>query len=268
MYSYLSYKDLIASKYRNENFPKDFIEQINQLEKEKTSKLKPTFSHYGITDFQYKFYKNFQLRYYNAKNNFLTSFSSILSIIVTFLIFYLLSALKNYSYKEVSFFWPLLLFVFLYGILFHLIFDLIVKIIRYRLKLQFNSVIGESKDSIELYEKDLNNYNVLISHIEKTQLGLLYEYEKNKKNRLLKQRQFWLDLNGYKFEEEFAGILKDKGYKVKITKKSNDGGIDILVNVNGKIFQYSVKIIFQRLILTTSEHFTELLLIRDIKKEL
>ena len=51
----------------------------------------------------------------------------------------------------------------------------------------------------------------------------------NKQNR-----DWWFELSGRKFEEEFSKVLKELGYSVQTTPTSGDGGIDIIATKSGK----------------------------------
>lgn len=42
-------------------------------------------------------------------------------------------------------------------------------------------------------------------------------------------RNWWWTLDGWEFEEEVARIFRLNGYKAKVTKKTGDGGIDIIL---------------------------------------
>ena len=42
-------------------------------------------------------------------------------------------------------------------------------------------------------------------------------------------RNWWWSLDGWEFEEEVARIFRLNGYKAKVTKKTGDGGIDIIM---------------------------------------
>ena len=45
-------------------------------------------------------------------------------------------------------------------------------------------------------------------------------------------RNWWQKLDGWEFEEEVARVFRLNGYKVKVTKKTGDGGIDIILYKN------------------------------------
>ena len=45
---------------------------------------------------------------------------------------------------------------------------------------------------------------------------------------------YWQKLSGYKFEKELAQIFIKNGFDTEITKKSGDGGVDIILNPKGK----------------------------------
>lgn len=61
---------------------------------------------------------------------------------------------------------------------------------------------------------------VLFSHEKVTSL----EADPNWVNR-----GWWWKLDGWEFEEEAAKVFRLNGYKAKVTKKTSDGGIDILM---------------------------------------
>lgn len=42
-------------------------------------------------------------------------------------------------------------------------------------------------------------------------------------------RSWWWDLDGWEFEEEVAKVFRLNGYKVRVTKKTGDGGADIIM---------------------------------------
>lgn len=45
-------------------------------------------------------------------------------------------------------------------------------------------------------------------------------------------RKWWWTLDGWEFEEEVARVFRLNGYKAKVTKKTGDGGIDIILYKN------------------------------------
>ena len=47
-------------------------------------------------------------------------------------------------------------------------------------------------------------------------------------------RDWWWTLDGWEFEEEAAEILRLNGYQATVTKKTGDGGIDIILKKNGR----------------------------------
>ena len=47
-------------------------------------------------------------------------------------------------------------------------------------------------------------------------------------------RDWWWKLDGWEFEEETARIFRLNGYRVKVTQKTGDGGIDLLMYKDGK----------------------------------
>jgi len=52
------------------------------------------------------------------------------------------------------------------------------------------------------------------------------EFEAAQKRERMRE-DFWIRLNGHRFEHEFADLLRRKGWTAKVTRASGDGGIDI-----------------------------------------
>ena len=52
-------------------------------------------------------------------------------------------------------------------------------------------------------------------------------------------KNWWWSLDGWEFEEEVARVFELNGYKTKVTKKSGDGGIDIIMYKNN--YKYAVQ---------------------------
>ena len=60
----------------------------------------------------------------------------------------------------------------------------------------------------------------------------LFSHEKitsNKANLNWENRDWWWTLDGWEFEEEVAKIFRLNGYRAEVTRKTSDGGIDILM---------------------------------------
>lgn len=60
----------------------------------------------------------------------------------------------------------------------------------------------------------------------------LFSYEKitsTKANPNWANRDWWWKLDGWEFEEEVAKIFRLNGYKATVTKKTGDGGIDVIL---------------------------------------
>lgn len=65
--------------------------------------------------------------------------------------------------------------------------------------------------------------------------GYKFSYKNARLNASLwKERQWWWTLDGWQFEQEVANVFRLNGYKAKVTKGSGDGGVDIILNRNGK----------------------------------
>ncbi len=82
------------------------------------------------------------------------------------------------------------------------------------------------------FSADKNHYidSNLEAKIEQFNRAIaLYEdyLEKSKKD-------FWINLNPYEFEREVARLFEKLGFKTRNTKGSGDGGVDIVLEGNGK----------------------------------
>ncbi len=73
-------------------------------------------------------------------------------------------------------------------------------------------------------------------------------FEKNKsviKNKLIANEKsklnYLLKLSPYDFEKEVAKMFQMDGFEAKVTSKSNDGGKDIILNKNGKVYLVECK---------------------------
>lgn len=49
------------------------------------------------------------------------------------------------------------------------------------------------------------------------------------------QEEFWYSLNGFEFEKKIGQLFTSKGYEVKYTPLTNDGGIDLILNKNNLV---------------------------------
>jgi len=63
-----------------------------------------------------------------------------------------------------------------------------------------------------------------------------YVFEKTNKQdeEKRKEKGYWTSLTGFEFEREVSKLLKEIGFEVKVTKKTGDGGIDIIASIFNK----------------------------------
>lgn len=88
---------------------------------------------------------------------------------------------------------------------------------------------------------EISNFNFnLLKYSESIIKSILEKEEQTIKKELetiyrKNEVNYWLSLDGYTFEEEIAKLYISLGHKVKITPKSGDGGIDLILhNKEGK----------------------------------
>lgn len=79
---------------------------------------------------------------------------------------------------------------------------------------------------ISFYNYEIKKYhNFILQSIEKQEVKREYSRIMNMR-RMLREKE-WLDMNGFDFEESVAYLYKKMGYRVKLTSKVGDGGVDI-----------------------------------------
>lgn len=50
-----------------------------------------------------------------------------------------------------------------------------------------------------------------------------------------KEQKYWFELDPYEFEKEVANWFSEQGYEAKVTKKSGDEGVDVIITKNNYI---------------------------------
>lgn len=174
-----------------------------------------------------------------------------------------ISSINVYEYNLWNFvkeLFPIILICFLTFIpvaISHWVSGLILRVI-FRPKKEVRLV---SIDKIIQYEWEIEKYNKYLFEIKSKFEGIdLFNYDLSKFSEEIfeeilekevevvskvkeiiefnKDLNYWKSLDGYKFEEEVAKLYQEFGYETKVTKKSGDGGIDIIMkNKSGeKIF--------------------------------
>jgi len=78
----------------------------------------------------------------------------------------------------------------------------------------------------------------LVHKILKMKYVKLYGYMERMEGYMyfqeMKKHEFWLSLDGLRFERELANVFELAGYYVKLTKGSGDKGVDIFLKNEGK----------------------------------
>ena len=88
------------------------------------------------------------------------------------------------------------------------------------------TLLKQNYPEIEIFNFDVKLYKENIFHnITKEEMEKynLLIADKN----LAKEKNYWSEMNGFKFEHEISSVYKSLGYLVETTKGSGDGGIDI-----------------------------------------
>lgn len=111
---------------------------------------------------------------------------------------------------------------------------------------------AELKKMIEFYEiaKKRKNEEERIFKLneqkKRDKIKEIYNQNKNVIKNILKNNEksklnYLLKLNPYEFEKAVANMFELDGYEVKVTSKSNDGGKDIIMRKNNKVYLVECK---------------------------
>ena len=97
----------------------------------------------------------------------------------------------------------------------------------------------EKYPNIQIVNYDLDVYGQikLREFLDKVKKYIAVQNEIIKKENIRQSQDYWFNLNPYDFEHEVAMWYERKGYKSQVTKKSGDGGVDIIVT-KGKVKAY------------------------------
>lgn len=98
------------------------------------------------------------------------------------------------------------------------------------------------------YIYDLKNYKTPQKQIINTKRDIDFTTANELRRKSLKQRQLKLktleelkEMNPYKFEDYVASIYRKLGYDVVQTKRTGDGGKDIIIKKDGQIYYVECK---------------------------
>lgn len=78
----------------------------------------------------------------------------------------------------------------------------------------------------EQLEKRITDYEHAVYEHNKAVERARYEREQAE---IMKHRHYWERMNGYEFEKAVAELYELLGYKAKLTPKSGDGGVDVIL---------------------------------------
>lgn len=161
--------------------------------------IKPEVSEFGLDSASYEKIDKIINKYKNDSDIF-TYLIPVLSMWITSELFNAPSLFFPIFYKE-----P-------YGVIFGFVFYLVSLIAITFIKDKYEKFVN--RDAIQRYY----SYNNAIS---------IYKEAKNRE--YWQQKSYWINLSPFEFENAIGKLFKYLGYEVKITQKSRDGGIDILI---------------------------------------
>lgn len=114
------------------------------------------------------------------------------------------------------------------GIILGLVFWVISSYVINTLKNKIDMLINNQNiKKYEAYQKALQKYEYEQQLIEEKKKK---EYERKQREK----KEYWYNLDPYQFEEQIGELCKNLGCKVIVTQKSNDGGIDVIIEKENK----------------------------------
>ncbi len=177
--------------------------------------IKPTIEEFGFNQTSY----DQVIELINSAGNL-----DVISYISVPLTMIIITSLFNAPYRILP------IFKTTFGIIFGLIFLVIGGIALSKiLKIIHSRAFGKNirnyynyVNAIKLYDEAKSKYDKELKRIE--------EEKRNAKEReRWKQKDYWYNLDPFKFEEKIGELFRNLGYNVTVTKKSGDGGIDVLI---------------------------------------
>lgn len=100
----------------------------------------------------------------------------------------------------------------------------------------FIPIIGFGMALYSCFEQhvNLNKYKFIDKELEDNIIRFNHDIKKYNEYLLRTKVDFWKNLSGYEFEREVARIFENHGYMAWVTKKSGDGGVDIILQKDNK----------------------------------
>ena len=109
--------------------------------------------------------------------------------------------------------------------------------------------VKKYQDEINKYKTNENHYSKMYPGIDEVDYDLCaygkkcitylvdslinfthYQNGQIHKENIRQEQKYWFDLDPYDFEKEVAYWFEKQGYKAKVTQKTGDGGIDIIIS--------------------------------------
>lgn len=81
---------------------------------------------------------------------------------------------------------------------------------------------------------NLNKYKFIDKNLEDNIIRYNHDIKEFNEYLLRTKEDFWKNLTGYEFEREVAKVFENQGYQALVTRKSGDGGVDIILEKGDK----------------------------------
>lgn len=96
-------------------------------------------------------------------------------------------------------------------------------------------ILFQNIDSVHLSEDKLKELRAVIDSELKAKCEKYYREKREYENYIEKcQRDFWITMDGYRFEKAVASLFRTNGYNATVTPVVADGGVDIILEKKGE----------------------------------
>lgn len=179
----------------------------------KSKPLKPNLSDFDLTEEHIK-----ELEKHEKSNYWLEK-------IIDFIIFAIILSVFIYFLHDNDFFYFALIGIFFYTVAVQMILDYLAKWISRKSISDLILDLRKSKNITTIFNR-LKSYNLAI---------LKYNEEINRYERVISRgiHRYWLALNPIEFENAVADLFMDKGWNVRKTPSTRDGGVDLFIEKDG-----------------------------------
>lgn len=179
----------------------------------KSKPIKPNLSDFDLTEGQIKELEKYKKSCYWQEK------------IIDFIIFGIILSVFVYFLHDNEFFYFALLWLLLVTLMIQMLLNYFVK-----------EISGKNISNLILELRKSKNITTIFNRLKSYNLAILnYNAEINRYERVISRgiHRYWLALNPLEFENAVADLFMDKGWNVRKTPSTRDGGVDLFIEKDG-----------------------------------